>query len=171
MKTLLKLLLLVPAIMVLASCKQTNVDPDDKLTSCPVNSSCNSLFTEQADVSTQNMGLMSGNYRVFWNEVQTGGLTTKIYVKAPMQGNSFSLGKADILAGRVLFIQICPACSLIPLKPVDGYVKGINRDPGKRADQTRWLLEAKLILQGVNEPAIKDTIYFKQDFYPNFIYN
>jgi len=171
MKTLLKSLLIVPAIMVLASCEQTNVLPDDKLTSCPENATCSSLFTEQADVNTQNMGFIQGNYRVFWNEVQTGGLTTKIYIKAPMQGNSFSLGKADIIAGRVLFIQSCPSCNLIALKPLDGYVKGVNRHPGRRADQTRWLLEAKILLQGINEPAVKDTIYFKQDFYPNFIYN
>ncbi len=171
MKTLQKLLLMVPVIMVLASCKQTNVVPDENLTTCPTNGTCSALFTEEADINTQYMSLMTGIYRVFWYNYQVGGLSSKLYVKAPMEGTSFTLGKADILAGQVIFAQSCPSCNLIPLKAVDGYVKGKNMEPGKRSDQTRWLLEGKIILQGVNEPLAKDTLYFKQYFYPNFIYN
>lgn len=171
MKNLLKSLLIVPAIMVLSSCKQNNVVPDDNLTSCPVNGTCTSLFTEQADVNVQNWTFMNGPYRLFWYDYKTGGLTTKLYIKAPIDGTSFSLGKTDVLAERVVFTQSCVSCNFIPLKAIDGYVKGKNMEPGKRADQTRWLLEGKIILQGVNEPLAKDTLYFKQYFYPNFIYN
>jgi hypothetical protein len=54
---------------------------------------------------------------------------------------------------------------------VDGYVKGLNLFREKSADQTKWVIEAKIILQAESEPSVKDTLYVKQYFYPNFIYN
>ena len=174
MKIFSKLYLLTPAVMLLAlSCsKQTNIIPDDgNLTVCPINGECQSLFTEQADVNEQTLALLPGGYRVFWDAYKTGSHSTKIFVKAPMAGTSFHLTAADILAGRVLVIQGCPACLTVAYKPVAGYVKGINREPGKRADQSRWLLEAQIIREAMNHPALKDTIYFKRYFYPNFIYD
>ena len=173
MKIISKLFLLVPAVILSVSCiKQTNIIPDDNnLTACPVNGQCQSLFTENADMNEQNMALFTGQYRLFWDEYQIQSHTTKIFVKAPMAGSSFHLKEADILAGRVLVIQGCPTCLMVAYKPVAGYVKGINREAGKRADQSRWLLEAQIIRQAMNHPELKDTLYFKRYFYPNFIYD
>lgn len=173
MKTLSKLLLGVPLILLLASCTKQNIlIPDDNnLTACPVNGACQSLFTEQADVNEQNSTFVTGQYRLFWDEYQNGGIFTKIYVKAPMAGSSFQLKAEDILAGKVLVVQSCAACLMVAYKPVAGYVKGVNREPGKRADQSRWLLEAQIIRQAINHPELKDTLYFKRYFYPNFIYD
>lgn len=77
-----------------------------------------------------------------------------------MQGSSFQLDKSAIAAGRVVLYRSCPACSMFPLKPVDGYVKGINLTPEKPADQTKWLLEAKIILGDASgETSYRDTLY------------
>ena len=173
MKTLSKLLLIVPAVILsITSCTKTNIIPDDNnLTACPVNGTCQSLFTENADVNEQTLALFTAQYRLFWDEYQIQNHSTKIFVKAPMAGNSFHLKSADILAGRVLVIQGCANCLTVAYKPVAGYVKGINRDPGKPADQSRWLLEAQIIRQAMNHPELKDTLYFKRYFTPNFVYN
>jgi hypothetical protein len=169
MKNLFKLLLIVPVITVLVSCKQSNIEPN--IIICPDDMDSQALFTEQADVNSETMLPMAGKHRLFWYEIKSGTLTTKIYIKAPMEGNSFLLNNNDINSGKVIYMQNCPNCNLIPVKAVGGYVKGENRYPGKRADQTRWLLEAKIILQGINAPAVNDSIYFKRDFSPNFVYN
>jgi hypothetical protein len=173
MKTLSKLLLIVPAmILSISSCTKTNIIPDDdNLTACPVNGTCQSLFTEHADVNEQNLAFLTGQYRLFWDDYQIGSHSTKIFIKAPMAGNSFHLKAADIVAGKVLVIQGCITCLTVAYKPVAGYVKGINRDPGKPADQSRWLLEAQIIRQAMNHPELKDTLYFKRYFTPNFVYN
>ena len=174
MKTLSKLLLIVPAVMLsITSCnKQTIIIPDDNnLTACPVNAQCQSLFTENADVNEQTLTLSPGQYRLFWDEYQIQSHSTKIFVKAPMAGNSFHLKAEDVLAGRVLVIQGCTTCLTVAYKPVAGYIKGINREPGKPADQSHWLLEAQIIRQAMNHPELKDTLYFKRYFTPNFVYN
>jgi hypothetical protein len=173
MRTTLKLLLIVPAVILsISSCTKQNILPDDNnLTACPVNSQCQSLFTEQADVNGQTLAFFTGQYRLFWDEYQNGGVSTKIYVKAPMAGNSFQLNAPDIAAGKVLVIQGCTTCLMVAYKPLAGYVKGVNREPGKRADQSRWLLEAQIIRQAMNHSELKDTLYFKRYFTPNFIYN
>ena len=174
MKTLSKLLLIVPAVMLsITSCtKQNNIIPDDNnLTACPVGGKCQSLFTENADLNEQNLAFLTGKYRLFWDEYQIQSHSTKIFVKAPMAGNSFHLKAEDILAGRVLVIQGCTTCLTVAYRPVAGYVKGINREPGKPADQSRWLLEAQIIRQAMNHPELKDTLYFKRYFTPNFVYN
>ena len=174
MKTISKLLLIVPAaVLLISSCtKQTNIIPDDNnLTACPVGGKCQSLYTENADVNEQSMALFTGQYRLFWDEYQIQSHSTKIFIKAPMAGNSFQLKAADILAGKVLVIQRCATCLTVAYQPVAGYVKGINREPGKRADQSRWLLEAQIIRQAMNHPELKDTLYFKRYFTPNFVYN
>jgi len=174
MKIIPKLIQIVPAVILsITSCtKQDIIIPDDNnLTACPVNGTCQSLFTEHADVNEQNAVLWTGAYRVFWDEYQSGSHSTKIFVKAPMAGNSFHLKAADIEAGKVLVIRGCPNCLMVAYKPVAGYVKGVNREPGKRADQSRWLLEAQIIRQAMNHPELKDTLYFKRYFTPNFVYN
>jgi hypothetical protein len=176
-KLILPLLLLSSTVFFNSCSKQKSekdeVKLDDKnLTTCSTGTGCSFLFTEQADVENFN-SLKSGPYRVFWSTQQGAGTTTILYMKAPMTGSSFALTKADILAGKILLNRSCPACYRyeIPFKPVDGYVKGINTTPGKRADQTKWLVEAKIFLQAEGSPEVKDTVFVKQYFEPNFIFN
>ena len=141
---------------------------DKNLSACAPQTTCQYLFTEQADVSA-NGALKPGNYRVLWFTQLTGGNTTTLFIKAPMQGNTFKLDKNDILAGKVQYYQDCAVCNLVALKPVDGHVLAINKTPGNRADNTRWLLEADIILQGLNNPGVKDTLHVKQYFNANFV--
>ena len=149
--------------------KELKID-DKNLTPCRSGAGCEYLFTEQADLNADN-GFKTGTYRLFWFKEQSPGISTTVYIKAPMQDNSFELTKADLLADRVQYSQSCPACYLLLLKPVDGYVKGINITPEKPADQTRWLLEGKVILQAIAAPTVRDTIFVKQYFSPNFVFN
>jgi len=173
-KTHLLLFCLLTGMTLLLSCTkksdvQNELKIDDKnLTSCGSGAGCEYLFTEQADLNADN-SFKPGSYRLFWFKEQSSGFSTSIYIKAPMQGNGFKLTQADLLAGRVLFNQSCPSCNLVLFKLADGYVKGVNTTPEKRADQARWLLEGKVILQGVSIPSIRDTVFVKQYFSPNFV--
>lgn len=152
--------------------EKPKIEIDEKnLTVCPDNANCQFLFTENGDLNESPSTLKTGTYRLFWSDVQTPGMSAKLYIKAPMQGKDFSLDKADILAGRIKLFQICPACLTVPFKELDGYVKGINLTPDKPADQTKWLLEIKVVLGVDEESYVKDTVYIKQYFYPNFVYN
>lgn len=151
--------------------KPAIVIDENNLTACPAASNCQYLYSEQADVAPQTAQLKSGAYRVFWGSVRTAESSATLYVRAPMDGNSFTLNKEDILNGRIEFIRSCPACLQIAVRPIDGYVKGLNLSPEKPADQTRWILEGKVIFQGVSETSFRDTVSVKQYFYPNFVYN
>ncbi|MCD0488289.1 hypothetical protein LPB86_08615 [Pedobacter sp. MC2016-14] len=144
---------------------------ETNLTACPANTNCESLFTEHAQFVPQDGIKKLGVYRLFWASTVSSGMTSTIYVEAPMEGDTFSLGKEDILAGRVKFLQHCQGCNTIGYKPVDGYVKGRNLTPDKRADQTKWLLEIKIILGVEGNTSFTQTMYIKQYFYPNFIYD
>jgi hypothetical protein len=157
------------------SCKKKNEETkieidESNLTVCPDRGTCQYLFTENADLKEQPAIFKTGDYRLFWSEVQSSGLTARIYIKAPMQGKSFSLSKDDILAGRLILFTSCPTCLTATFTPVDGYVKGINLTPEKPADQTKWLLDIKVVSRIEGSPNL-ETLLVKQYFYPNFIFN
>lgn len=146
---------------------------DANLTTCPANSDCEYLFTENADIEGAVPTFKSGNYRMFWAGITEPGMDSRLYIKAPMTGNSFYLDKSSIAGGSVVLYRSCAACLMFPLRPIaDGYVKGINLTPGRPADQTKWLVEARVILEDSSGGStFKDTLYVKQYFYPNFVYN
>lgn len=148
---------------------ETKLD-DKNLTICASGAGCSFLFTEQADFEGYT-NLKPGTFRVFWSEQEKTGITTTLYIKAPMPGKSFELTKTDILAGKIQFNRSCPSCYMAAFNPVDGYVKGINATPDKPADQTKWLVEAKIFLQAQEYPQLKDTVFIKQYFEPNFVLN
>jgi len=176
-KITIQLLMVMMTILTSTSCSKNNekIDKEEldekNLTPCPENLSCQYLFTENADANEAGSLLVAGPYRLFWAEFRNGGFRRVIYVKAPMKGNNFTLNKQAILDGKVQVIHGCPNCLMVAYMPVDGYVKGVNLTPDKRADQTKWLLEAKIVLQAVSGPAQRDTITVKQYFYPNFVFN
>lgn len=172
-KIFYKMAVPISALTLVMACSKNDVKKEitidaKNLTPCPIGNTCLYLFTEQADINDTTAFLKTGAYRIFWNTGTYPGASRSLYIKALMQGTSFKLTKADIIAGRVVTLSQCPACYSIPLKPVDGFVKGINTTPGKRADQAKWLLEANVILQQVGG-VYRDTIYIKQYFGANFV--
>jgi hypothetical protein len=174
--TLIQLSMLFAIILISYSCKKkTEQEPkieidETNLTVCPDRGDCHYLFTEHADINDESMLLKIGDYRLFWIDFENPTMNSKLYIKARMQGKDFLLDKTAIVAGRVRLTRGCPSCLMSPFKILeDGFVKGINLTPGKPADQTKWLLEIKLIMEGMG--TLKDTVYVKQYFYPNFIYN
>nr|WP_121269144.1 hypothetical protein [Pedobacter schmidteae] len=175
-RTVIQLSLLIAITLFTISCKKRNQEPkvqidETNLTVCPDKGTCQYLFTEHADLNDRpevSALFKTGNYRVFWSNVEYPGVTARIYIKAPMQGTSFSLNKADVLAGRVVLFTSCPTCLTAVFKPVDGYVKGINLTPEKRADQAKWLLEIKIVSR-IEGSANVETLLVKQYFYPNFV--
>jgi len=158
---------LLAALTLLASCKKGS-DPQPELTNC---AGCTFLFTESADLASDYL-FISGNYRLFWAELKKGPVTQKVFIKAPMAGNSFTLNKTDIAAGKVQVLDICPSCSMFGLQPVDGSVKGTNTTPGTAADKARWFIEAKIIREPLNSGTnYRDTVNIRQYFTANFATN
>lgn len=142
----------------------------DNLTPCQSNKICQYLFTENADIDGYYK-VNTGSYRLFWANTKTAGSEIIFYIRVPMKGDTFELGKTEILRGDVKYLNTCAACNTIALKAVDGYVKGINLTPGKRADQTKWLLEMQVFLQPDGGDGPIDVVFLKQIYYPNFVYN
>lgn len=140
---------------------------DKDLTACPAGSACNNTYTDRVDMVQDQLRLIAGNYRIFSVSVETAGITRVVYIKAPMEGKSFSLNKEDILNGMAKTDVICPLCNWVPFRIIDGYVKGVNMARSTRPDEKRWLIEAKIITQAQGiTPVTKDSIYVKQYFYP-----
>ena len=170
MKTFIyRVTLLLAGMALFTACNDKNNNPQPDLTNC---SGCQFLFTESADVLLPGYNLTSGEYRVFWSEVQKGPVTQKTFIKAPMTGTSFELNTADIQAGKVKVKDICPNCNMIEMMAYEGKVTGINTTPGVAADKAKWLIEAKII----RVPAFafgeaRDTVYIKQYFTANFVNN
>ena len=177
-KITIQLLMVMTTILICTSCskdkgKITKDEIDEKnLTPCPENADCQYLFTEDADLSEDGSKLITGPYRLFWADIQTPGYRTTLYIKAPMEGKSFSINKKAMLGGKVKLIRSCAACLMTPFRLIeDGYIKGVNLTPDKQADQTKWLLEAEVILEATGQPAKRDTLHVKQYFDPNFVFN
>lgn len=162
-------LLLIAATSLFTACNDKSNNPEPSLTNC---TGCKFLFTESADVALPGYNLTSGNYRVFWSEVQKGPVTQKTYIKAPMTGTSFELTTADIQAGKVQVLDICPNCNMIAMMPFEGKVTGKNATPGVAADKAKWLIEAKIIrVPAFAFGEVRDTVYVKQYFTANFVNN
>ncbi|WP_276089936.1 hypothetical protein [Pedobacter sp. JY14-1] len=168
-------LLLLAILPVFSSCKKdgvkkTGIEITDKdLTVCPDNADCEFLYTEGADISKQLL-FQPGNYRLFWSSFRYSGIDSRLYIRTPQDAREFYLKRQDF-ESKVLLTSICPACFSIPMRPVEGYIKGINVSPDKRADQTKWLLEVKLYLMPQGGSKVTDTLFIKQYFYPNFVIN
>ncbi|HMI05692.1 MAG TPA: hypothetical protein VK541_24605 [Pedobacter sp.] len=174
-RTTIKLLLLSTLILTQSACsKKDNLDKikieEKNLTPCQPNKTCQYLFTENADIDG-HYKMNTGSYRLFWASQKSEGIESVFYIRTPMKGDNFELGKTEILRGDVKYLNICPACNTIPLKAVDGYVKGVNLTPGKQADQTKWLLEMQIVLQAEGANGTTETVSLKQIYYPNFVYN
>ncbi|RYY37299.1 MAG: hypothetical protein EOP46_03110 [Sphingobacteriaceae bacterium] len=169
------LLTLLAGSMLIAACRKSNnakqdIIDDKNLTTCPDGANgCSYLFSEHADFDAQNITLKPGAYRLFWRDIDRPGMTDILYIKAPLEVNKFELSAKDIKAGRVITHFGCPSCYAVSFKAVGGYVKGINTTPTARADQAKWLVEAKIYREAEGDASIKDTLYVKQYFDANFV--
>ena len=151
--------------------KEEVIIDQTNLTTCPAGGNCQYLFSDNTDIALPVRAQKSGSFRLFWSEIQDSYINSALYIKAPMGVKSFSMGREDVLSGRIALSRSCPACYMLAVKPIDGYAKGINLTPDQPGDQTRWLIEARIIVEAQVEPFTKDTIDVKQIFYPNFVYN
>lgn len=170
-KTLLSGLLAL--MLSVSSCSKDNGTQKDiqidenNLTSCAPNSECQSFIYEKRDFSTTSPDLQTGVYRVFQKNVTTSVINSNLYIKVPMNANSFSLGKKDILNGQLKYNTWCLACLMAPSKVIGGFAKGIS----KKADQTKWIVEIQIIREIEANPAFRDTMYIKQYFDKSLIVN
>ncbi|WP_442590309.1 hypothetical protein ACSBL2_03615 [Pedobacter sp. AW31-3R] len=160
------------------SCKKekgvnTAIEIDEtNLTVCPEYGTCEYFFSEEAKFNLNDVSnpLRKGEERIFFSG-QRSSMSTYIYIMAPKKGDAFLLNKRDILNRKVIVNRNCVACYMLSSRPVDGYVKGRNLTPEKAADQSKWILEAQVIMQTEGSSGFRDTIYVKQYFYPKFINN
>ncbi|MEO5912208.1 MAG: hypothetical protein ABIP95_15060 [Pelobium sp.] len=177
-------LILIPAMLLGISCAMVACNKadeitlsEDQLTTCDSNATCENIFTLSSDVDRNYNYVAEGNYKVFTaRKTYTGSQSqTNLFIMAPKNGDSFSLSGNDIKNGRVKLQLICTACNYANFKLIGGEVKGKNLLPEKALDQSKWLIEAKIImatdLQVKGDQKLKDTIYIKQYFYPNFVFD
>lgn len=162
-------MLAITLMLGLSCSKEKEVDIDEKnLTSCEIGASCKYVFTEKSDLDKSPIVVIAGNYRLFLVENIKGPSQVSLFIKAPMSGQQFTLNDKDILNGMVKYYQVCLSCDYVALKPVGGSVKGKNLTPEKPANQSKWLIEANILMEAVNNPTVKHTVYVKQYFTPNF---
>ncbi|MFD2160854.1 hypothetical protein ACFSJU_00475 [Paradesertivirga mongoliensis] len=174
----MKKIIIIPLVSLtvcLAFCSKNSIEVSpNNLSACQANSQCSYLFSDQADVDSFHR-VQSGAHRLFWfkDERNLGGcqLISTLWIKAPLNKNAFLLDTKDIANGLVSYSQLCICCTLIGVKSIGGYVKGINTNPEKSSDQTKWLIEAEIVLATIHSSKPIDTLYIKQYFYPNFVYN
>lgn len=174
----MKKIIIIPLVLLtigLISCSKNRIEiSPDNLSACQTNSQCSYLFSDKADVDSFHR-VQLGVHRLFWykEDRNLGGcqLLSTLWIKAPFNKNTFLLDTKDISDGLVSYSQSCACCMLVGLKPIGGYVKGLNISPDKRADQTKWLIEAEIVLGTIHSNTPVDTLYIKQYFDPNFVYN
>lgn len=172
MKNLITRLALLTIVVATLSCSKKSdiwVDPmidEGNLSACPINGSCKTLFTDNADVTSTHPFLTTGKYRVFSNVVESGPITSYLFVTVPTDKTTFTYNKNDVLAGVVKYIESCPACNMIPFETIDGYAKGIRLTASTTAvNRAKWIVEVQLIRQAVGMASTKDTVNLKQYFY------
>ncbi len=148
---------------------------EDNLTICDNNSNCENIFTLFSDVDSNFQYQSLGNFKVFTARTTYNTSQTNLFILAPKIGNSFSLNNNDIKSGRVKIQYISPSGLPVGFLPVGGDIKGKNLLPEKGLDQSKWIIEAKIFLAAdaktKGDQKIKDTLYLKQYFYPNFVFN
>jgi hypothetical protein len=158
-----------------SACKKANEIEisEENLTTCDA-INCENIFTLSSDIDSNFLPQATGNYKVFTALKTYSGSQTNIFILAPKSGNSFILRNSDIKNGLVRMQYISMGYPA-GFKPVGGEVKGKNLLPDQNLDQSKWLIEAKIYLAAdLNEKGdqkLKDTLYLKQYFYPNFVFD
>jgi hypothetical protein len=172
MKNLIARLALLSIVFVTLSCSKKSdimVDPiidESNLSNCPINGNCTTLFTDNADVRSSHPFLTTGKFRVFSNIVESGPITTYLFVTVPKDKTSFTYTKNDVLSGVVKYFESCPACNMVPFETVDAYAKGLRLTANTtEINRAKWIVEVQLIRQAIGMSSIRDTVHLKQYFY------
>lgn len=159
-------MLILASIISVVSCEKTgngpaNISPNN-LTECET---CDFLYRENARLNVR--AVEEGENKVFmYKEYWTDDPTNKkgasysglFFEVAKTDDDAFELGKQEMHDGKVAYIVMCPSCNVIPLKPVDGSIKG------KYAGDNKWLVEAIVVLAQETSSDVSDTLTFKQYF-------
>jgi hypothetical protein len=148
---------------------------ETQLTTCDNGANCDYIFTLSSDVDSDFHYVADGNHKVFTYKKNFGSNQTNLFILAPKTGNSFSISNNEIKNGLVKVQFISPLGLSVGFKAVGGEVKGKNLPPEKALDQSKWLIDAKIYLAAdakvKGDQKIKDTLYLKQYFYPNFVFD
>ncbi|MBE7176175.1 MAG: hypothetical protein INR69_07220 [Mucilaginibacter polytrichastri] len=87
--------------------------------------------------------------------------TNELLFAAPLSGDRFEIGNAEIQSGQIIYRFICPACDFIPMEAKSGRIKG------QKADGNRWLIDATVYLGAdIHGTPYSDTLHIKQYFTP-----
>lgn len=173
------LMLTLITIIAFQACKKADeiTITDDNLTTCPVSFSCEYKFSDNSSVDS-SFKLQAGKNRVFVSQakqVSPPYQMNSLFFIAPQDDKNFILNASDIVNGKVKYIFGCPSCCFpINLIPTGGFVKGVNLTPAKITTQSKWLIEAQIILSANNQQnklVPYDTLFIKQYFYPSFVSN
>jgi len=159
-------MLVLACTISVVSCEKTGNGPasisPNNLTECEI---CDFLYRENARLNVraveegENKVFM---YKEYWaddpsnkEEANYSGLLFEV---PQTEDNTFELRKQEMHDGKVAYIVMCPSCNVIPLKPVDGSIKG------KYAGDNKWLVEAIVVLAQETSSDVSDTLTFKQYF-------
>ncbi len=147
-------------ITLILSCekeKLTNLTPDN-LTECPT---CETNFRESSRleaVHVEDGKAIVFQYKKYWSDNHTDDTPYNgLFFEVPSGRSFFDFDKNTIASEKVIYIIMCPYCNTIPLKPVDGTLRG------ERINENRWLVEAEIALAGP-DGRLLDTLAFKHYF-------
>ncbi len=165
----LNLLLLGLALIFSLSCSKKNesVEIDEQnLTACEGQIPCKYVVTEKADIGNNPFEVKTGSYRLFSLQVDNATFQTRLYIKAPMGTQQFTLNDKDIKNGKAQYYMSCTSCDYVAYKVVGGYAKGKNLNLAQPSNQSKWLIEAKIELEAIADSKVKQTLFVKQYFMP-----
>ncbi|WP_162996621.1 hypothetical protein [Mucilaginibacter celer] len=160
MKTSCKLLIINLFSVAVAACgKSKRTDQAERLTGCPLNTTCSYSFTDHADFD-KPAKIVTGDSRVFsYSGVNTRlcSATSTLYFKTGLSNADFNITGSQITSGHVLYNFTCACCDYISQELVGGEIKGTRVSDGK------WLVKAVVLL---GTPSLKriDTLKINQYF-------
>lgn len=161
MKTIYHLAIFTLLIAASSCSKSTADNTALQLTTCPENTDCSYQYANEIDFNSQ-LQAQPGNFRTFYYinvNHKTCDMQTHLYFKTGIDNQDFSITKTEILNGSTGFKMICACCSLLDMKPIDGFIKGSKKDGEK------WLVNAHIVL-GTSNGVPLDTLDIRQYFTP-----
>ncbi|ADY54329.1 hypothetical protein Pedsa_3800 [Pseudopedobacter saltans DSM 12145] len=160
------LLIAITGFISLGACKkgETLQIDESNLTQCEDNAECSFSYFLNKDLEGHDV--KEGKLRLFTfeNTWASGcGIVDRIYVKVPMNTNSFYLKNEDIQKGKIIYVSICPCCLQVPLEITAGYVKGksLTKDINGK-----WILDMEIKMANKESSQVIKTIRIKQYFNP-----
>lgn len=155
--TMSALVICTALIMSCEKGKLTNLTPNN-LTECPT---CETHFKQSSRLEA--VRVIDGEaivfqYKKYWSDDRADGTPySGLFFEVPSGRSFFDFDRNTIASEKVIHITMCPYCNTIPLKPVDGTLRG------ERINENRWLVEAEVALAGPDGRLI-DTLTFKHYF-------